>query len=140
MGLQFDPLTGTTWNLPEPATVTWYQQATAYAAMKWPSLAAHSRASMAESLATVTPALTRPGARDRPDRREQQARTALLAGGAHEQARQGVIVGHALAERLVNQRAAAALRGGEEPEETAEPFGPCQRTSALPVRKPRSPS
>ena len=76
-GLEFDPLTGepTTWNLPEPATVTWYQEATAYAEMKWPSLAAHSRASLAESLATVTPALTRPDARDRPDPRE--LRTAL---------------------------------------------------------------
>jgi hypothetical protein len=43
--------------------------------MKWPSLAAHSRASLAESLATVTPVLTRPDARDRPDPRE--LRTAL---------------------------------------------------------------
>jgi len=76
-GLEFDPLTGepAAWNLPEPSSVSWYQQATAYAAMKWPSLAAHSRASLAESLATVTPALTRPGARDRPDPRE--LRTAL---------------------------------------------------------------
>ena len=38
--------------------------------MKWPSLAAHSRASLAESLATVTPVLTRPDAHDRPDQRE----------------------------------------------------------------------
>jgi len=32
-GLEFDPLTGepTEWNTPEPPTVTWYQQATAYA-------------------------------------------------------------------------------------------------------------
>ena len=77
MGLDFDPLTGepTAWNLPEPAIVTWYQEATAYAVMKWPSLAAHSRASVAEALATVTPVLTRPGARDRPDPRE--LRTAL---------------------------------------------------------------
>jgi len=77
MGLEFDPLTGepAAWNLPEPATVTWYQQAVAYAAMKWPPLAAHSRASVADALATVTPALTRPGARDRPDPRE--LRTAL---------------------------------------------------------------
>jgi hypothetical protein len=61
MGLEFDPLTGepTAWNLPEPAIVTWYQQATAYAAMKWPSLAAHSRASVAEALATVTPVALR---------------------------------------------------------------------------------
>ncbi len=29
-------------------------RAVAYAAMKWPHLAAHSRASMAEALATVT--------------------------------------------------------------------------------------
>ena len=71
-GLEFDPLTGepAAWNLPEPAIVTWYQEATAYAMMKWPSLAAHSRASLAESLATVTPVLTRPGARNRPDQRE----------------------------------------------------------------------
>jgi integrase len=77
MGLDFDPLTGepSAWNLPEPATVTWYQEATAYAAMKWPSLAAHSRASVAEALATVTPVLTRSGARNRPDPRE--LRTAL---------------------------------------------------------------
>jgi integrase len=72
MGMEFDPLTAepTSWNLPEPATVTWYEEATAYAAMKWPSLAAHSRASLAESLATVTPVLTRSGVRDRPDQRE----------------------------------------------------------------------
>jgi integrase len=72
MGLDFDPLTGvpTAWNLPEPAIVTWYEEAAAYAVMKWPSLAAHSRASLAEALATVTLALTRPGARDRPDQRE----------------------------------------------------------------------
>lgn len=38
--------------------------------MKWPSLAAHSRASVAEALATVTPVLTRPDARHRPDPRE----------------------------------------------------------------------
>jgi hypothetical protein len=71
MGLEFDPVTGEpeAWNLPEPATVTWYQEATAYAVMKWPSLAAHSRAGLAEALATVTPALTRPRARDRPDPR-----------------------------------------------------------------------
>jgi hypothetical protein len=76
-GLDFDPLTGepAAWNLPEPTAVTWYEEATAYAAMKWPSLAAHSRASLADALATVTPVLTRPGARDRPDPRE--LRTAL---------------------------------------------------------------
>jgi integrase len=59
-GLEFDPQTGepVLWGEPEPVTVTWYQHAAAYAAMKWPGLAAHSRASVAETLATVTPALT----------------------------------------------------------------------------------
>ena len=62
LGLEFDPATGepVLWAGPEPVTVTWYQHAVAYAAMKWPSLAAHSRASLAEALATVTPALTGP--------------------------------------------------------------------------------
>ena len=71
-GLDFDPLTGepAAWNLAEPATVTWYRQATAYAVMKWPSLAAHSGASLADALATVTPALTRPGVRNRPGPQE----------------------------------------------------------------------
>ena len=60
-GLEFDQQTGepVLWADPEPVTVTWYQHAAAYAAMKWPALAAHSRASVAEALATVTPALTR---------------------------------------------------------------------------------
>ena len=59
-GLEFDPQTGepVLWAEPEPVTVTWYQHAAADAAMKWPTLAAHSRASVAEALATVTPALT----------------------------------------------------------------------------------
>jgi hypothetical protein len=43
---------------PEPVATTWHQHALAYIGMKWPHLAAHSRASMAEALATVTPALT----------------------------------------------------------------------------------
>jgi hypothetical protein len=55
-------------------TVTWYQHAAAYAAMKWPTLAAHSRASVAEALATITPAMTR-AAPERPP--TSQLRTAL---------------------------------------------------------------
>ncbi|MGH3189203.1 MAG: tyrosine-type recombinase/integrase [Streptosporangiaceae bacterium] len=72
MGLEFDPLTGepAAWILPEPSAVTWYQEASAYAVMKWPSLAAHSRASLADALATVTPVLIRKDARSRPDPRE----------------------------------------------------------------------
>jgi hypothetical protein len=38
------PLTGepAEWHIPEPTVVTWYEEATAYTVMKWPSLAAHS--------------------------------------------------------------------------------------------------
>jgi integrase len=59
-GLEFDPATGepVLWAAPQPAATTWYRHALAYTDMKWPELAAHSRASMAEALATVTPALT----------------------------------------------------------------------------------
>ena len=53
-------------------TVTWYQHAVAYAEMKWPHLAAHSRASMADALATVTPVLARETGR-RPSARELRA-------------------------------------------------------------------
>jgi hypothetical protein len=64
-GLEFDPDTGepAAWNQPEPTTVTWYQ----YAAARWRDLAAHSRSSLADALATVTPALTREDTRRRPD-------------------------------------------------------------------------
>ena len=40
-------------------TVTWYRHAMAYAELKWPRLAPHSRASLADAVATVTPLLTR---------------------------------------------------------------------------------
>ena len=39
--------------------MTWYRHAVAYAEMKWPRLAPHSRASLADALATITPLLTR---------------------------------------------------------------------------------
>ncbi len=69
-GLELDPATGEplAWAAPVSATVTWYQHAVAYAAMKWPHLAAHSRASMAEALATVTPLLTKTTSRRPPAR------------------------------------------------------------------------
>ena len=80
LGLEFDPATGepVLWAGPGPVTVTWYQHAVAYAAMKWPSLAAHSRASLAEALATVTPALTGPA----PGRPPAAALRAALYGYA----------------------------------------------------------
>jgi hypothetical protein len=68
---------------------------------------------------------------------EQQARTALLVGRAHEQVKQGrVVPGYALAERLIDQRTAAALRGGEEPEQATEPFGLRCPASGLLIRHP----
>jgi hypothetical protein len=76
-GLEFGPRTGepVLWAAPEPPTVTWHEHAAAYAAMKWPHLAAHSRASIADALATVvTPALSR-AAPARP--RAADLRTAL---------------------------------------------------------------
>jgi integrase len=69
-GLEFDPATGepAPWGtLPAP-DITWYQLAVAYVDMKWPHLAPHSRASVAEALATLTPELTRPTARRPPIR------------------------------------------------------------------------
>jgi hypothetical protein len=44
-GQEFSPATGepAAWATPEPVTVTWYRHAVAYAEMKWPHLAAHSR-------------------------------------------------------------------------------------------------
>ena len=60
-GLAFALGTGEpeSWAVPEPEPVTLYQHAAAYAEMKWPHLAPHSRASLADALATVTPLLTR---------------------------------------------------------------------------------
>ncbi|HCU92675.1 MAG TPA: hypothetical protein DHU96_08000 [Actinobacteria bacterium] len=49
-------------------TVIWYRHAVPYAAMKWPHTAAHSRASMADALAAVTPQLTRTTSRTPPPR------------------------------------------------------------------------
>ncbi len=67
-GTGFDRATGEpiAWAAPEPVTVTWYQHAVAYAQMKWPHLAPHSRASLADALATVTPLLTTGETRRRP--------------------------------------------------------------------------
>ena len=64
-GLAFASGTGEpeAWAAPGPEAVTWYQHAMAYAEMKWPRLAPHSRASLADALATVTPLLTRDSGR-----------------------------------------------------------------------------
>ena len=85
LGLEFDPATGepVLWAGPGPVAVTWYQHAVAYAAMKWPCLAAHSRASLADALATVTAALTR----ERGRRPPEGAVRAALYGHAFNPAR-----------------------------------------------------
>ncbi|MFI8868533.1 tyrosine-type recombinase/integrase [Streptomyces sp. NPDC053707] len=72
-GQQFDEETG----LPEKelaalAMPTWYEHAKAYALMKWPGAAAKHRASIAESLAVVTPVFTA-GTGTRPDSRVLRA-------------------------------------------------------------------
>ena len=53
--------------------VTWYRHAVAYAQVKWPHLAPHSRASLADALATVTPLLTRDTGRTPPPGRLRAA-------------------------------------------------------------------
>src|ERR1700684_3339346 len=66
-GRDFSPGTGepASWAAPEAATISWLEHAAAYAAMKWPLAAAHTRAGIADALATITPALLTPG-RGRP--------------------------------------------------------------------------
>jgi hypothetical protein len=59
-GLAFDPVTGepAAWAAaPEAAGVTWHEHAVAYGSVKWPHAAAHTRAGIADALATITPAL-----------------------------------------------------------------------------------
>ncbi|MCP5916162.1 hypothetical protein NL317_29515, partial [Klebsiella pneumoniae] len=45
------------WQRPEEQVTSWYEHALAYVDMKWPHAAGKSRQGIAESLATVTPAL-----------------------------------------------------------------------------------
>jgi hypothetical protein len=42
---------------PVLVTVTWLEHASRYATMKWPQVAAHTRAGIADALATITPAV-----------------------------------------------------------------------------------
>ena len=53
--------------------MTWYRHAVAYAQVKWPHLTPHSRASLADALATVTPLLTRETGRRPPPGRVRAA-------------------------------------------------------------------
>lgn len=57
-GSPFDRVTGLPVTmLPDQRTRTWYEHACAYVDMKWPRVAPRSRQSIADALATVTPAL-----------------------------------------------------------------------------------
>jgi integrase len=66
--------------------VTWYRHAVAYAEMKWPHLAPHSRASLADALATVTSLLTRETGRRPP---AQTLRAALYGHAFNARRRSG---------------------------------------------------
>lgn len=58
-GQLFDTTTGrpVSWRRSDPVLVSWYDHACAYVDMKWPHAAGKSRQGIADSLATVTPAL-----------------------------------------------------------------------------------
>ena len=85
-GRAFDPATGepAAWVTPGPEPVTWYRHAMAYAEVKWPRLAPHSRASLADALATITPLLTRETSRRPPG---QMLRAALYGYAFNPQRR-----------------------------------------------------
>ena len=63
-GAEFGPAAGlpVSWAAAAPVPVTWHEHAAGYAAMKWPDVAAHTRAGIADALATVTPALSQDAA------------------------------------------------------------------------------
>lgn len=116
-GLEFDPATGEPllWTASEPVPITWYQHAVADADMKWPHLAAHSRASMAEAPATVTPELTSSTAHRPPIR---TLRAALYGQAFNPQRRDGTL-DPAMAKALTwLQRASLPLQQLENPQVT----------------------
>ena len=90
-----------------PATISWLEHAAAYAAMKWPLAAAHTRAGIADALATITPALITPG-RGRPPAAVLRA---ALYGHAFNPARAGTDPGPAAAAALAWARHHCAAAG-----------------------------
>jgi hypothetical protein len=97
-GLDFSPGTGepASWAAPEAATISWLEHAAAYAAMKWPLAAAHTRAGIADALATITPAFFTPGRGGPP----AAVLRAALYGHAFNPARAGTDPGPAAAAAL----------------------------------------
>jgi len=86
-GEWFDVGSGLPARLLDPQTggPSWYEHAVAYAAMKWRTAAPNTRVSIAEGLATVTPALTQPK-RGRPEAKVLQR---ALYGWAFNPGRSG---------------------------------------------------
>lgn len=82
--------------MPGAATTSWLEHEAAYAGMKWPLAAAHTRAGIADALATITPALFTPG-RGRPPAAVLRA---ALYGHAFNPARTGTDPGPAAAAAL----------------------------------------
>ena len=80
-GEEFETVTGEplSWikveEAPKERPITWFAHSCAYIEMKWPHIAARNRVSLADALATVTPALVVEGAEPRPS--VQDLRTAL---------------------------------------------------------------
>jgi integrase len=64
-GADFNLATGlpVSWAAAAPVPVTWHEHAAGYTVMKWPQVAAHSRAGIADALATITSALVTDTAR-----------------------------------------------------------------------------
>ena len=98
-GLDFGPATGepARWADRETAGVSWLEHASAYAVMKWPHAAAHTRASIADALATVTPALLAPA----PSRPPAAVLRAALYGQAFRPAQPGASPSPQVTEALV---------------------------------------
>ena len=137
-GAGFDPATGEPagWAALEPVTVTWYQHAVAYAEMKWPHLAPHSRASLADALATVTPLLTRETGRRPP---AQILRAALYGHAFNPPRRSGAPERHrqpADRNRAQPGRQRAAAITVPESERLHVPSAPPQTLSAICPRIP----
>ncbi|MGH3500977.1 MAG: hypothetical protein ACRDQA_08795 [Nocardioidaceae bacterium] len=86
-GADFSQGTGlpVAWAVSAPVTVTWVEHAAGYAAVKWPQIAARTRAGIADALATITPALTS----DAPDRPAAPLLRAALYGWAFNPGRHG---------------------------------------------------
>lgn len=129
-GLEFDPATGepAAWTAPKPTAISWFRHAVAYAEMKWPRLAPHSRASLADALATVTVLLTRPTVRRPADR---VLRAALYGYAFNSQQR--VLIANPAASALA--RDGARVAAGHQAKRSASHPG-CPGRAVPPAGRP----